>query len=85
MAAGKLYNDQGYLVDVNYRLFNEQEHSWWGELVFTEFRKVEDGSYIFENAAGKRGRCVIRKKVNKAVSSVPPLFFYRFHGTSVME
>lgn len=85
MAVGKLYNDKGYLVDVNYRMYNEQEHGWCGELVLTEFRKVADGNYTFENAEGKRGKCVLRKKVNKAVSSIPPLFFYRFHGTGVME
>ena len=85
MALGKLYNNQGYLVDVNYRMFSEQETGWWGELVFVEYRKVEDGVYTFENEDGRRGKCVLKKKVNKAVSSVPPLFFYRFNGMGGLQ
>jgi len=85
MALGKLYDNQGLLVEVNYRMYNEQENGWWGELVFTEYRKIADGSYTFENEFGKRGRCVIKKKVNKAVTSIPPLFFYRFNGTTTLQ
>ena len=84
MARGKLYRtlDEQYIGDVDYRFHNESARGWWGELVFTEYRKISDGDgYTIELKDGRRGRCSLNKKVNKAVSGIPPLFYYTFRGS----
>ena len=85
MVTGKLYKADGeeFLVEVNYQLLNSSATDWWGELVPTEYRRMADGDgYILELEDGRRGRCVLRKRVNRAVGGPPPLYHYQFRGCS---
>jgi len=78
---GKLYSsrDNKFIVDVNYKLYDESESSWRGELVPMEYKPISDGEgYVIEFQNGTRGRCSLKKKVNRAVSGVPPLYYYYF-------
>ena len=87
MAEGKIYNslDSELLGCVEYQFFDSSSSGWWGELVFTEYRKTRDGDgYILELEDGRRGHCSLKKKLNKAVSGIPPLFYYRFQGLSTL-
>ena len=83
MNAGKLYgSDNGEFVDsINYQLYDESEARWWGELILANYKQLSDiGSYIIELEDGRKGRCSLRKRVNRAVSGVPSLFHYQFIG-----
>ncbi len=89
MAAGKLYKSGGgeeFIANVNYRFHDESATSWWGELVLTEYKRVGDGAgYVIELEDGRRGSCSLRKRVNRAVSGVPPLYRYHFRGRGRLE
>ena len=89
MAVGKLYKSgsgEELIGNVNYRFHDESETSWWGELMLTEYKRVGDGAgYIIELEDGRRGNCSLRKRVNRAVSGVPPLYRYHFKGRGRLE
>jgi hypothetical protein len=74
------------LMEVDYRLFDETSNNWWGELTLTDFRRIEDGDgYLLELADGRKGRCFLTRKVNKAVSGFLPLYCYRFRGSGDLK
>jgi hypothetical protein len=88
MAPGKLYN--GYnnelIVGVDYRLFDNSDHNWWGELTLTDYKRLEDGNgYILELSDGRKGRCSLTRKVNKAISGLLPLHCFRFRGNGQLQ
>ncbi len=88
MAIGKLYSvyDRQLLAEVDYQCYDESRQNWWGELTLTEFRQLRDGDgYLIELADGHYGRCSLRKKVNRAVHGLRPLFCYHFRGNGLLE
>ena len=87
MTIGKLIAYDGeFAAEVNYRLFEGSEQGWWGELTLTEYRRLRDGDgYIIELDDGRKGRCFLRKKVNKAVHGLLPLYCYHFRGNGLLE
>ena len=88
MAIGRLYHfdSKEALVRVDYRFYDESPSGWWGELVPKEYRRLGDGdSYVLELEDGRQGRCSLRKRVNRAVSSTPPLYYYYFRGVGRFE
>ena len=88
MSAGKLYRarDEKFIVDVDYQFHEKSEASWWGELVPKEYRLISDGDgYMIELQDGRRGSCSLIKRVNRAVSEVPPLYWYYFRGHGPLE
>lgn len=88
MNKGKLYrfNDNAFITEVNYQFQNDSETSWWGELTLTDYTRISDSEgYVIELEDKRRGNCRLRKRVNRAVSGVPPRYIYRFTGTSTLE
>ena len=87
MDIGKLYSGAGeFIVAVKYQLYAEALTSWWGELVPTEYRRMNDGDgYLIELEDGRRGRCSLRKRINRAVSGTPPLYHFQFMGRGHLE
>jgi len=87
MATGKLYNYDGqFLASVDYKCYDERPHNWWGELTLTEFMRLKDGDgYIIILEDGRRGNCFLKKKVNKAVHGLSPLFCYVFKGNGELK
>jgi len=88
VAIGKLIRvDTGeVIVDIEYRFYDETPSSWWGEMVPKEYRRLTDGDgYLIEFDDGRRGRCSLRKRVNRAVSGTPPLYYYYFRGVGNLE
>jgi len=87
VAVGKLYFGSGeFIVNVDYQFHDESQVSWWGELVPTEYRRLSDGEgYVIELENGRRGRCSLKKRVNRAVSGTPPLYYYYFRGRGQFE
>ena len=88
MSIGKLYrlSDNQFVTDVNYQFQNESSTNWWGELTFTDYIRISDGDgYIIELEDKRRGNCRLRKRVNRAVSGVPPRYIYQFTGTGSLK
>jgi len=84
---GKLYKSNNeFIVDVNYRLYDESETRWWGELVPTEYKRLNEGEgYVLELEDKRRGRCSLKKRINRAVNSTPSLYYYYFKGHGLLE
>jgi hypothetical protein len=88
MATGRLYNsyDGQFLAEIDYQCYDDNPQSWWGELTLTEYSRLKDGDgYLIELADGRKGRCFLKKKVNRAVYGLSPLFCYRFTGNGLLE
>jgi hypothetical protein len=88
VATGKLYqasNDE-LIGGVNYQFQHEAEGRWWGELTLIDYTRIKDGpGYILEREDGLKSRCSLKKRVNRAVSSLPPRYVYHFAGNGTFE
>ena len=90
MAIGRLYftesNEKQLVGYVDYRLQSEASTSWWGELALIEYKSIKDGGgYIIELDDGREGICRLKKRVNRAVSGVPPRYIYHFSGARPLK
>lgn len=88
MATGHLYNsnDGNLIVEVNYRLISDNENGWWGELTLADFKRIKEGdSYLILLEDGRKGRCFLKKKVNRAVQGLSPLYCYIFTGNGYLK
>ncbi|RJO61210.1 MAG: hypothetical protein C4542_06795 [Dehalococcoidia bacterium] len=87
MTPGKLFNSLSdeLVAGVDYRLFDETPNNWWGELTLTEYKRLADGGYVLELADGRKGRCVLNRKINKAISGLLPLHCFRFRGSTELR
>ena len=84
MGTGKLYqaSNEQFLANVNYQFQHESPQRWWGELTLVEYMRIKDGyGYILELGDNRKGRCTLKKRVNRAVTSLPPRYVYHFSGT----
>jgi len=85
---GKLYrlSDNQFVAEVNYQFQDVSATSWWGELTLTDYLRIDTGEgYIIELEDARKGKCRLRKRVNRAVSGVPPRYVYQFTGTSALK
>ncbi len=82
MSTGKLYRagDEQFLANVNYQFQHESPQRWWGELILMEYMRISDGAYILELEDRRKARVTLKKRVNRAVTGVPPRYIYRFSG-----
>jgi hypothetical protein len=85
---GKLYhsiNDE-LIANVNYQFQHEEEYRWWGELTLVEYKQIKDGGgYTLELEDGRQSRCSLKKRVNRAVTSLPPRYVFHFSGSGKFE
>jgi hypothetical protein len=82
---GKLYSgfNEDLIGEVTYQFQHEDAHNWWGELQTVEYKPLKDGSgYTIVLEDGRKSRCVLKKRVNRAVTSLPPRYVYHFSGSS---
>ena len=88
MPIGKLYkaSDEQLIGEVVYNFKSFSPASWWGELSLVEYARISDGSgYTIEIEDGSKGRCNLKKRVNRAVTGIPPRYIYHFSGTGPFE
>lgn len=86
---GKIYKDEinaeAPFADVNYNIMAE-EGRWNGELILTRKDFIKDGQvFLLEMEDGRKGKCSLRKKVNKAVMGMPVRYFFALSGIGVLE
>lgn len=81
MSTGKLYesHDEQLIAGVNYQFQHQATGRWWGELTLIDYVRIKDGSgYILELEDGRRSKVSLKKRVNRAVTSLPPRYVYHF-------
>ena len=86
---GKLYKAESgeFVATINYRIYEEppseyRREKWSGEFTLTEYMNIDENErYVIELEDKRKGRCYLRKRVNRAVSGVPPLYSYQFSGS----
>ena len=86
---GKLYagNYEKLISTVSYKIHEELTiegylEKWWGEMTLTDSIRPPDGDrYGVELEDGRKGRCYLKRRVNKAVILVPPRYFFLLQGT----
>jgi len=86
---GKLYrlSDNQFITDVDYQLFTHPAATnWWGELTLIDYTHLGDGeTFMIELEDRRKSRCHLKKRVNRAVSGLPPRFIYHVTGFSPLE
>ena len=90
---GNLYeaNSDRFITQVSYKIQEELAidgtlEKWGGELTLTDSVKIYDGDkYMIELEDKRRGRCSLKRRVNRAVILVPPRYIYLMRGTSPLE
>ena len=86
---GKLYetNSEKLISTVSYKIHEEltiegKLEKWQGELTLTDNLRIHDGDrYVIELEDKRKGRCSLKRRINKAVILVPPRYFYLLQGT----
>jgi hypothetical protein len=87
MHIGKLYRfeDEQFVVDINYQLLGGTPTNLWGELVPVEYACIGGGEdYMLELEDDRKIKCNLKKKVNRAVIGIPPRFIYHFMGRTLL-
>ncbi|HUU64715.1 MAG TPA: hypothetical protein VMW37_01265 [Dehalococcoidales bacterium] len=89
MSIGKLYRlgDDQLVAHINYHLFEyEAAENWWGELTLYDHASLNEGDvFIIELEDKRKSRCHLKKRVNRAVSGIPPRYIYHVKGISLIE
>ncbi len=88
MSNGKLYRvtDNELVTGVSYHFHSEAPNNWWGELTLDDYMRLDESNhYVIELEDARRGKCRLRKRVNRAVLGVPPRYIYQFTGLSPLE
>ena len=89
MGIGKLYrhSDNQFLANIDYRLFTHRAATnWWGELILIDNVRLTDGGrFIIELEDKRKSKCHLKKRVNRAVSGIPPRYIYHVTGFSPLE
>ncbi len=90
---GKLYeaNSEKLISAVSYKIHEELTiegnlEKWGGELTLTDSIRIHDGDrYTIELEDKRKGRCSLKRRINKAVILVPPRYFFLLQGTGPLE
>ena len=89
MGTGKLYrfSDDQFVANVDYQLFHhEADTNWCGELSLIDYARLSEGDkYIIELEDKRKSKCYLKKRVNRAVSGIPPCYVYHVTGFSPLE
>ncbi len=89
MSTGKLYklDDSELVAGVNYHVFQHRAAThWWGELTLVESVALDEGEmFEIEFEDRRRSKCQLKKRVNRAVSGLPPRYTYHVTGFSAIE
>ena len=86
---GKLYSlsDNQFITNVNYKLFQDPAATnWWGEITLIDYIRLNEGdTFMIELEDKRKSQCRLKKRVNRAVSGIPPRYMYHVTGISAIE
>ncbi len=90
---GKLYeaSSEKLISKVSYQVHEEltfegNPEKWWGELTLTDSIKIPDGDrYVLQLEDKRKGRCSLKRRINRAVILVPPRFVYLINGRGTLK
>jgi hypothetical protein len=88
---GKLYlvGSKQFISDIDYRLYHDlaaEPPRWWGEIYLDRSKKINEGDgYMVELEDGCRGRCFLRKLVNRVLPGIPAQYVYRVNGIGSLK
>ena len=88
MSIGKLYrlSDNEFVTEVNYQFHDESATSWWGELTLTDYLRINEvEGYIIELEDKRKGKCRLKRRINKVVVEVPSRHLYLFQGSEPLK
>ncbi len=79
--------DSEFVAGVNYHVFQHPAATnWWGELTLVESIPLDEGDmFEIEFEDRRRSKCQLKKRVNRAVSGLPPRYTYHITGFSAIE
>ena len=86
MHTGKLYKfeNEQFIVDINYQLMGETAIKQWGELVPVDYVRMDESEdYMVELDDSQKIKCNLEKRVNRAVIGIPPRYIYHFVGKPI--
>jgi hypothetical protein len=88
---GRLYliGSEKFISDVDYKLYQDLDAEparWWGEIYLDRGIKIdEEARYIIELEDGRKGRCFVKKLVNRALPGIPAQYVYRLNGVGLLK
>jgi hypothetical protein len=88
---GKLYliGSEQLVSDIDYKLYQDlaiEPARWWGEFYLDRSIKIsEEEGYIMELEDRCKGRCYVKKLVNRVLPGIPARYVYRANGISPFE
>jgi len=88
---GKLYRigSEQFLSDIDYKLYQDltvESERWWGEFYLDRGVKIEEeDGYVIELEDGCKGRCYLKKLVNRVLPGIPAKSVYRVNGSSPLK
>lgn len=88
---GKFYlvGSEQFISDIDYRLYQDLDAEpprWWGEFYLDRGIKInEEEGYIMELEDGCKGRCFVKKLVNRVLPGIPAKSVYRVNGIGTLK
>ena len=90
---GTLYDvyDDEPVAKISYQIHEEFDlggslRKWWGELTLAENVEIREGyRYIIELEDKRKGKCRLKRRINKAVVEVPSRHLYLFQGSEPLK
>jgi hypothetical protein len=88
---GKLYrtSSEQFVLAIDYKLYQDlaaEPERWWGEFYLDRGIKIsEEEGYIMELEDGRKGRCFVKKLVNRVLPGIPAQYVYRVNGMSPLK
>jgi hypothetical protein len=88
---GRLYliGSEKFISDVDYKLYQDLDAEparWWGEIYLDRGIKIdEEARYIIELEDGCKGRCFVKKLVNRVLPGIPAQYVYRVNGVGLLK
>ena len=85
---GKLYEarSEKCISEASYKIYEEVDESgilirWTGEITLTTETCVGNtNTYMLELEDNRKGRCSLRRRINRAVTLLPPRYVYHLYG-----
>jgi len=86
----EVYSDEP-VAKISYQIHEEFDlvgslRKWWGELTLAENVEIREGDrYVIELEDKRKGKCRLKRRINKVVVEVPSRHLYLFQGSEPLK